>query len=308
MGIEVDLRGRESVEEHLRRLKDNHKKTKSEEKDFFDLERLSNPYSDTRIIFGGDDKKVKRIMAGIDVDAGELMVAKYISEHGEKPIDLFISHHPTGKALAGLDEVMHLQAEVLALYGVPINVAQSLLKPRIGEVARGIAPINHNKAAMAAKNLNLALMCVHTPTDNLVASFLKKTIEEAKPKYVKDLIELLKKFPEYKEAEKDKAGVKLFSGDKDNYCGKIALTEITGGTEGSAKIYEKMAIAGIGTVVGMHVSEEHKKEAEASHLNVVIAGHISSDSLGFNLFLDELEKNGIEIIPASGLIRIRRWN
>ena len=86
-----------------------------------------------------------------------------------------------------------------------------------------------------------------------------------------------------------------------------------GGSEGSPKLYEKMAQAGIGTVVGMHVSEEHKKEADTAHINVVIAGHISSDSLGMNLFLDELEKQarlpdgqGIEIIPFSGLTRISR--
>ena len=56
----------------------------------------------------------------------------------------------------------------------------------------------------------------------------------------------------------------------------------------------------------MHVSEEHKKEAEAANVNVVIAGHISSDSIGMNIFLDELEKQGIEMIPCSGLIRIKR--
>jgi hypothetical protein len=56
----------------------------------------------------------------------------------------------------------------------------------------------------------------------------------------------------------------------------------------------------------MHLSEEGKKEAEAANVNVVIAGHISSDSLGMNLFLDELEKQGIEIIPCSGLIRVSR--
>jgi len=56
----------------------------------------------------------------------------------------------------------------------------------------------------------------------------------------------------------------------------------------------------------MHMREESKKEAEAANINVVIAGHISSDSLGMNLFLDELEKRGIEIIPCSGLIRVSR--
>ena len=306
MGIAADLRGKKSVEKHLKRIKEKYNELNKEEKKDFDEEKLRNPYSDTRILFGDENKKIKRVIVGIDVDAGELMVAKYLSQNSRKEIDLYISHHPTGKALAALDEVMHLQAEVLANYGVPINVAESLLKTRISEVARGVSPTNHNKAMMAAKNLGIALMCVHTPADNLIASYLDKIIKKEKPEFVADLIKLLKKIPEYMAAQKENAGVKIFSGNKENHCGKIALTEITGGTEGSSKIYEKLAIAGIGTVVGMHMSEEHKKEAEAAHINVVIAGHISSDSLGMNLFLDELEKKGIEIIPASGLIRIKR--
>jgi len=102
------------------------------------------------------------------------------------------------------------------------------------------------------------------------------------------------------------AGPKIFVGDKERRCGKIAVTEITGGTEGSPGIYEKLAIAGVGTILAMHQSEEHRKEAEKSHLNVVVAGHACSDSLGMNLFLDELEKRGIEIISCAGLIRVSR--
>ncbi|KKR97364.1 MAG: hypothetical protein UU49_C0033G0007, partial [Candidatus Magasanikbacteria bacterium GW2011_GWC2_41_17] len=47
-------------------------------------------------------------------------------------------------------------------------------------------------------------------------------------------------------------------------------------------------------------------EAKGAFLNIIIAGHIASDSLGLNLFLDELEKKGIKIIPCSGLIRVSR--
>ena len=60
------------------------------------------------------------------------------------------------------------------------------------------------------------------------------------------------------------------------------------------------------TVVGMHMSEEYKKQADKYHVNVIIAGHISSDSIGMNLMLDELEKKGIDIVPCSGLIRVSR--
>ena len=147
-------------------------------------------------------------------------------------------------------------------------------------------------------------MCTHTVCDNIVATFLKKKIEKEKPEYVGDLMKIFKKIPEYQEADKIGAGPKLFVGHEDNHCGKIALTEITGGTKGNPKLFEKMAQAGIGTIVGMHVSEEHRKQAEEAHLNVVIAGHVSSDSIGMNIFLDELKKKGIEIIPCSGLIQL----
>ena len=119
-------------------------------------------------------------------------------------------------------------------------------------------------------------------------------------------ISLLKELPEYKEAMKIGVGPKIFVGSPENRVGKIAISEITGGTEGSVKMYEKMSQAGIGTVIAMHTSEEHRKEAEAAHINIVIAGHMSSDSLGVNLMMDELEKKGIEIVPCSGFTRFSR--
>jgi putative NIF3 family GTP cyclohydrolase 1 type 2 len=56
----------------------------------------------------------------------------------------------------------------------------------------------------------------------------------------------------------------------------------------------------------MHMSEPHRLEAEKHHINVIVAGHMASDSLGVNLFLDELEKKGIKVVPMSGLIRVKR--
>lgn len=300
LGIENDLRGKDSVEKYLQRQEEKFKKLNEEDKKDFDKERLTNPYSDTRILNNPNaEKQVKKVLAGIDMELPELLLAKEIGN-----VDLIISHHPEGKAFAHLDDVMHLQAEVLSLYGVPINIAEGLLEMRISEVSRKVSPANHYRSVDAAKLLGMGYMCVHTPCDNLVATFLKKKIEKANPEYIDDLLKILKEISEYKEALKLGVGPRLFAGKEDNHCGKIAITEITGGTEGSPKIYEKMAQAGIGTVVGMHMSEEHKKEAESAHINAVVAGHMSSDSIGVNLFLNELEKNGIEIIACSGLIRI----
>ncbi|MFA5878300.1 MAG: Nif3-like dinuclear metal center hexameric protein [Candidatus Staskawiczbacteria bacterium] len=300
-GLDADLRGREYIEKKMLRRKDRYEKLSSQEKESFDLETLENPYSDSRVLNIAEDKEIKKVMVGIDIGPAEILLAKEIGG-----VDLVISHHPLGKGLANLADVMDLQCEILSLYGVPINVAEGLMHEKISEVARGVNSANHQRTVDAAKLLKFNLMCLHTVCDNLAARFLKDLVESKEFTHLEDLMKVLKEIPEYKEATKIGAGPKIYVGRPENYCGKIAVTEITGGTEGSPKLYDKMAQAGVGTVIGMHISEEHKKEAEASNVNIVIAGHISSDSLGVNLLLDELEKQGIEIVPCSGLIRVKR--
>ncbi|MFH1662152.1 MAG: NGG1p interacting factor NIF3, partial [Candidatus Falkowbacteria bacterium] len=264
-------------------------------------EKLTNPYSDTRILVDFNKKEINKILVGIDIGGSELLIADKMRD-----VDLVISHHPSGKALADLHSVMDLQAQVLADYGVPINIAESVLRPRISEVNRGVSPINHNRTVDMAKLLKMDFMCTHTIADNLGADFLVKLFNKRKPELVEDVLNIIKEIPEYKEAIKINAGPTLFAGNPENSCGKVVVTEFTGGTSGSKEIYEKMAQAGIGTIIGMHMHEEHRKEAEKYHLNVVIAGHMASDSLGMNLFLDKIEKQGIEVIPCSGLIRVKR--
>ncbi len=299
IGIKNDLRGSSFVKKKLAKLNAKYNTLKGEEKNEFDKEKLINPYSDTRIL-ADNKREVTKAMMGIDITPSELLIAK------ELGVDTVISHHPLGIGLADLGDVMHLQSDVLAQYGVPINIAEALTKERISEVARGVSAANHFRVVDAAKLLGINLMCIHTPCDNLAASYLDKQIKKAKPETVGEIITALKQIPEYQEAVKRKAGPQIFVGSPDSSAGKIALTEITGGTEGAVKLYEKMAQVGIGTVIGMHVDEAHVKEARRYHINIVIAGHISSDSIGINLFLDQLAKRGLDILPCSGLIRIKR--
>ena len=301
MGIKADFRGEQGIAKLLENKRKQYEKMNEKEKQEFDKEALENPYLDSRIYHIADDKDIKKVLVGVDIEPAEVLMAKEIGD-----IDLIIGHHPIGKGLAHLADVMDLQSDVLNFYGVPINIAEGLMREKIEEVSRGVNGKNHQRTVDAAKLLKMNLINVHTCCDNLAAKFLKDLVEQRNSETIEELIDLLKEVPEYKEAMKIGAGPKIFVGAPENRCGKIALTEITGGTEGSLKLYAKMADAGIGTVIGMHISEEHKKRAEKANLNVVIAGHISSDSLGVNLFLDELEKQGIEIIPCSGLTRISR--
>jgi putative NIF3 family GTP cyclohydrolase 1 type 2 len=300
LGVKSDLRGEKEVKKVLVREQKKYEKLEAQEKEFFDKERLENPYADTRILVP-TNKKIKKILIGIDIGGQELLLADHLGD-----IDLVIAHHPAGKALAGFHNVMEMQIKVLERYGVPVNIAQGLLKTRISEVFRSVTPANHNRQTDIANHLQLGFMCLHTTCDNLVANFMTQQIKNKKFDTVAEVLEFLRTIPEYQEAAKLNAGPTLFAGSPDNFCGKIALTELTGGTEGSPEIYEKLAAVGIGTVIGMHMSEKHQKAAEKAHINAIIAGHISSDSIGINLFCDELEKRGIEIVPCSGLIRVSR--
>ncbi len=152
----------------------------------------------------------------------------------------------------------------------------------------------------------MPFMCAHTPADNHVYSFLKNLLEKEKPKILSDILDILNKIPEYKQANTFNTGPRVLSGSLKRPVGKI-LFEMTGGTEGSKDVYDKLRKAGVKTLVCMHLSDEHFKKVKDNSLNVIIAGHISSDNLGLNLLLDRIEKEEkLEIINCSGFRRIKR--
>jgi len=304
-GTELDPRGHEEVGQDIKKATAEFDGLKEKDKKWFDMERLSNPYSDTRILYGDPEKEVKTILVGIDVEVGEILLADRLAERGKK-IDLVISHHPEGRAMAALYEVMGMQAGLLLKYGVPIHVAEDLMEERIREVERKLLPVNHTRAVDAARLLDVPFMCVHTPADNAVATYLQKLFDGKKPECVSDVMDILGDIPEYQEGRGIAAGPKVVVGSEKRRAGKI-FVDMTGGTGGSKKIYDGLSRAGIGTIVGMHISEDHRKEAEKNHLNVLIAGHISSDNLGINLLLDDV-LTGVDVISFSGFRRIDRKN
>ena len=302
-GMAKDPRGTD-VEKYLENINKEEQELKEDAKKYFDQDKLFNPYSDTRVLYGDLNREVKTIIAGIDIETQELLLADRLREKGTK-IDLVLAHHPEGKALVGLYEVMRLQEDMLYNLGVPINIAQGILSSRISEVQRNLLPLNHNRGVDAARLLDLPFMCAHTPADNQVQHFLEETFNKEQPETVGDVIKILKEIPEYQEAMYLGTGPQVVAGKEKNRAGKI-LVDMTGGTSGSEKAYEKMAAAGIGTIIGMHMGDKHREEAEKNYINVIIAGHIASDSLGMNLLLDQLENQGIEVLTFSGLTRVRR--
>jgi len=303
IGIDNDPRGRKRVGEELEKHERDYKELPEKKKKEYDLEKLTNPYADSGMHFV-DSREINRILAGIDIEPAEILLANQLAEQGRR-IDLVIGHHPMGKALATLSEVMEMQADIWADQGIPENIAEGILQDRMAQVTRRVAPENHSRPVDAAKLLNIPLINIHTPADNCVWKYLDNYIKEKAPRTVGDIVESLKEIPEYFEATKLNAGPVVFAGNERSRSGKIVI-DMTGGTSASEKIYEKLSQFGIGTIVTMHMAEQSREEAVKHFINVVIAGHYASDSLGMNLILDGIEKRGIEIIPCSGLIRHSR--
>ncbi len=303
-GIELDPRGIEEVGEELERTKKEYEELSEKKKKWFDKERLTNPYADTRILYGDPDKDVKRLLVGVDMEVGEVLLAERLRDHG-KQIDMILAHHPEGGAMASLYDVMGMQAGILNRYGVPIHVAEDLMAERIREVGRRLKPANHTRAVDAARLLDIPFACIHTPSDNAVATYLQGIFDKEEPRYVSDIIEILSSIPEYESAIGETIGPGMVVGGEKRRAGKI-FVDMTGGTGGSMKIYDSLSTAGVSTIVGMHIGEEHRKEAEKHHIGVVLAGHISSDNLGLNLLLDEILDDDVEVVPCSGFRRISR--
>jgi putative NIF3 family GTP cyclohydrolase 1 type 2 len=181
------------------------------------------------------------------------------------------------------------------------------MEKRIGEVERRLLPVNHNRTVDATCLLNLPLICIHTPADNCVTRYLHQLFKEKAPEKLKDVLQILREIPEYRESSRNSLPPKILTGSESSRAGKVYV-DMTGGTEGPKDIYEKQAAAGISTLVGMHYSEEALEKAKTANLNVIVAGHIASDTLGLNLLLDQLEdhsKESLDIINVSGFKRIK---
>jgi len=304
-GISHDPRGVEKVKLEIKRKKEEFEKMEGAKKREFDQETLSNPYSDTRIL-NNTKKEIKNILVGIDIETPELLLADRLISQGKK-IELVLAHHPEGRAYANFYEVMGMQADILNKYGVPINIAEDLMAKRIKDVSRKVMPVNHFRAVDAAELLDISFICVHTPADNCVTTYLQELLDKKRPERVEDTIGLLKEIPEYKQSTARGSGPKVIVGSEKRRAGKI-FVDMTGGTEGSEEALEKLSDSGVGTIVGMHMSEKHYQNAEKFHINVVIAGHMASDTLGLNLLLDRVIKKfgPLNIISCSGFYRITK--
>ena len=246
-------------------------------------------------------------MVGIDIETEEVLLADRLRERGMK-IDALMLHHPEGRALGDLEKVMPLQVDMLALVGVPVNVSENYLRPRMDRVARAVHADNLFSTERVAELLDFPAFNTHTPADNQVWRFIEKTICNKEYDDLGEILNALLEIPEYQYYAKKGVPPIIVNGSKGGRPGKVAATEFTGGTNGPEELLEAQAAAGVGTILSMHVTEKSLEKAKEKHVNMIQCSHMASDAIGMNLLLDLLckEEKHLKTIDVAGFIRVKR--
>ncbi len=200
-----------------------------------------------------------------------------------------------------------MQADLWAQQGVSIAAGDALIAPRAEEISRRISPVNHYRAIDAANLLGLASLSCHTPADNSVQRFVTEFLDAESPETLDDLVKALRTIPEYEDGARKGYGPAMVLGSGSARAGADGRRHDRRDRGPEWRRWIALSAAGVGTLVGMHYSEEHRKHAEELKLNLVVAGHISSDVLGMNLVLDRVEALGeVQVYCTSGMVRVRR--
>ena len=259
-----------------------------------ELAGLDKMPADCDVVVPGEN--IKRVLAGVDMDTAELLLAK------ELGYDCVVSHHPKNTNVEMLD-VMDKHILNLEELGVPRNKSQKALAPRKDELSYNQHVSNSRRSESAAKLLNMPYLSLHTPADRIGEAMVQKLMDEKfanKPETkLEDICKALEELPEY---EKSARKPVIRVGSKDSYAGKIYVL-MAGLTGPGAPILKQYFEGGVGTLVLMHIPEKDVKELKEHGVgNVVVAGHMSSDSLGMNKIAQEWRKLGAEVTMMSGIV------
>jgi putative NIF3 family GTP cyclohydrolase 1 type 2 len=262
------------------------------------LAGCSETPADSQIYVDGD---VRRVFVGIDIDIGELLLAR------ELGVDGIIAHHPIGsKARLGIPCVVERHQEQMESVGIAPDLAHRMMQVRRRPVAHALHTANYDRVVDAARKLNIPMMNVHLAADIIGRQFFIDLVHRTvagNGLSVGALIGELKHIPEM---EASLVQPELWLGQPDNPVGKW-IVQMAAGTNGGAPVYRTYYEHGIDTILAMHIDDRDLRELEQgqrSTANLVITGHMPSDSIGMNRILNELERRGVEVIAGSGVIRV----
>ncbi len=264
------------------------------------LARQTEVPADTGIDVPAQD--VRKVLFGIDVDSGELLMAKNLG------YDLVISHHPTGgRAVLDFPKVLAKHGDILVRHGVPKAAADEAVRELLEEREPVAHRENYDRLPSVARMLGIGLMCIHNPCDEIGRRIMDEHLRAQLPPNprVRDAIDTLYGIPEFQAA---KTRILLRLGRLDNPLGTWAVHH-GAGTNGGFPVARVAFENGIDTVFYIHIDAGHLRRLREAYggegaKNLVVTGHVASDSIGINVLIRELRNRGLRVDAYSGIVDV----
>jgi len=210
--------------------------------------------------------------------------------------DAVISHHPPGgMATVNFHRVFERHVQQMVSVGVPAEEARKAVKRKLGMLEVEMHIRNYAHIIDVARILGIPFMNIHTPLDEIGRRRMDEQIKKEIRDYskVRDVVSALKKLSEFQNALTD---IKVGLGNLENLAGKVVVSH-GAGTNGGYEVAKTYFKYGVGTLIYIHISygDLEKLKKEVKDKNLIITGHIASDSVGINPFIKELENKGIDV-------------
>ena len=251
------------------------------------LAGLKEVPEDSAIYVNGDD--IRKILFGIDAGVPELLLAKRLG------CDAVIAHHPQGgTAFINFHQVFRRHIQQMVQAGVPREEAEKAVTKKLEALEVQAHTRNYGHAVDVAKLLRMPYMNIHTPLDEVGRRIMSEQIHSRirENSTLQDVVSALKELNEFKNAVTE---IEIRMGKPENPAGKVVVSH-SAGTNGGYEVAKAYFKHGVGTVVYIHVSPVDLKKLKAEGKgNLIVTGHIASDSVGINPLIHELEKRNISV-------------
>jgi putative NIF3 family GTP cyclohydrolase 1 type 2 len=264
-----------------------------------DMAGLSEVPGDSAVHHAG--RGIRRLLVGIDLRAPELALAKSLG------VDAVLTHHPVGVATLNFHTVLQRHVDQMIAAGVPAEAARAAIDETAAARRVLDSMTNYDHDPSIARLLDMPYLNIHTPLDEIGRRRLADAAATVPAeRTVGDLVRrFVETFEEFRAAA---TRVEVLVGKETHRLGRVVVSHAAG-TNGGYSVGKAYFEHGVDTLVYIHCRPDDARRLEAEFGEtkaLVVTGHIASDSVGINPYVDRLRDEGLDVTTASGVLPDRR--
>jgi putative NIF3 family GTP cyclohydrolase 1 type 2 len=255
------------------------------------------------VVAHGAGRSVSRLMVSVGATTGDLVLARSLG------CDAYLLHHPVAPhAAAAGDLALARLVELIVAHGVPRSAAEHAVAAHRRRLRLADASPERELLASAAERLDLTLLNVQLPADELAALAVAGALEPIGPESsLGQLAAALRTIPELARAdplivpdrpeeEVGRVAVMIGAGVAVDAAVAVALFE-----ESAHRAHEPVRTI-VDTSFGPGDAKRLEARAESGATgSVVLTGGLPTDAIGMGLIAGALEARGLDVLRHGAL-------